>query len=586
MALNEIRTAIAELMSLNNYTSAVFWADKALSLSNGAADDALSLARCLYALGEYSSIGTLAEKYESVSSDLRFILVSARSLNRQSLWEDALQTLEFLIAHADETTSLQSLPGFSARTTSQLWMAKGEAYEGLGNRQEAASAYRRALQLDCFCYEAFQFLVDRHLISTDSSQSSSAAGPKTAVNNNNNDNNDDSGQQTNQSHDSSLNLDVTATPGLLEDPSLGIPSPEETLAKARSLLLNVPTDECCPWIRSLYACKLWQYGSFSKDPTAPFEEIQFAPLPAAFRNNSLVLAAQAERYFYTDQFQLAYDLSKQVIENDTYQNSSALAVYVSSLVELEKTNELYYCAHKLVQRSPNLPISWYAIGSYYHLVGKFVHARRFFGKAVDVDSTFGPTWIGFGHSFSNQGEPDQALAAYYTASRIMPGSHLPLLYIAMEYRRLANHRLAIIFLGRAANLCAADPLIWSEYGVNAYLEGEFVEAIRHFEHCISLLSTQHSREQIPPAWEPVLFNLAHCHRKLGHLFQAKDYYLQCLNLQQKATTYTALGFVEHLLGNFDQAIEYYHQSLGMTPGDTITNGLLDKAIRESMAANK
>lgn len=351
----------------------------------------------------------------------------------------------------------------------------------------------------------------------------------------------------------------------------------------KRLLASVATDaQACPWIRSLYACKLWQHGSFSAphDDLSESHRLQFPPLPSAFRGNTLVLAARAERFFYTDHFQAAYDLSKQVIEADAYHNFSALAVYVSSLVELEKTNELYYCAHKLVQASPALAVSWYAIGCYYHLVGKFLHARRYFGKAVEVDPGFGPTWIGFGHSFSHQGEPDQALAAYYTASRIMPGSHLPLLYIAMEYRRLSNHRLAATFLGRASALCSADPLLWSEHGVNAYLEGDYRGAVRHFEQCVAQLSRQAHRAQIPALWEPVLFNLGHCHRKLGRLPEAREMYARCLEIHQKATTYTALGFVDHLLGNLELAIQNYHHALAIVPGDAITNGLLDKAIKE------
>ena len=131
------------------------------------------------------------------------------------------------------------------------------------------------------------------------------------------------------------------------------------------------------------------------------------------------------------------------------------------------------------------PISWFAVGCYYYLIGNNESARKFFGRASQLDIHFGAAWIGFGHSFAAEGEHDQAMAAYCTsarcaacnspavsaapsplpspanganctplkytvasavlisaalhrvcgvwASRLMSGCHLPLLFIGMEY---------------------------------------------------------------------------------------------------------------------------------------------------------
>lgn len=438
---------------------------------------------------------------------------------------------------------------------SQLWLLRGRCCEATGSREQAADAYRKALSLDAFCYEAFELLVERNLFVEKEKEKETLIFEA----------------------EESKEKEAEAA-----ERKMG----EVALQRTRDLLEAIPMEEGCPWVRTLYACKVWQCGEGRGG-----EALDMPPLPAAFRGNSLVVAAKAERAFYADQHQEAYELAKQVIEGDPHHSPAAVAVYVSCLVELERANELYYCAHKLVQGSPGQAVAWYAVGAYYHLVGRFHHARRYFNRAVEVDASFGPTWIGFGHSFSSQGEPDQALAAYYSASRIMPASHVPLLYIAMEYRRLANHRLATTFLHRSAALCATDPLLWSEHGVNAYLEEDYHAAIRHFEHCLTLLhttttTTNHQNNHQASSWEPVLFNLAHCHRKLGHHLHARDYYRQCIAIQQKATTYTALGFVEHLLGRLDLAIDNYHHALSMASGDTIANGLLDRAIKESLRLSR
>ena len=44
-----------------------------------------------------------------------------------------------------------------------------------------------------------------------------------------------------------------------------------------------------------------------------------------------------------------------------------------------------------------------------------------FSKSTSLDLTFGPAWIGFAHSFAFEGEHDQAISAYSTASRLFSG---------------------------------------------------------------------------------------------------------------------------------------------------------------------
>ena len=50
-----------------------------------------------------------------------------------------------------------------------------------------------------------------------------------------------------------------------------------------------------------------------------------------------------------------------------------------------------------------LAVSWYAVGCYYYLIGKFDPARRYFSKATNIDGQLGPAWLAFGHSFAAQG---------------------------------------------------------------------------------------------------------------------------------------------------------------------------------------
>lgn len=53
----------------------------------------------------------------------------------------------------------------------------------------------------------------------------------------------------------------------------------------------------------------------------------------------------------------------------------------------------------------------------------------------------------------SQGDHDQAMSAYSTAARLLPGSHLPLLYIGMAQAQMNNLPLAKRYLERAMSFC-------------------------------------------------------------------------------------------------------------------------------------
>lgn len=108
-------------------------------------------------------------------------------------------------------------------------------------------------------------------------------------------------------------------------------------------------------------------------------------------------------------------------------------LYIAILVDMNKLGDLYYLAHKLVSSNPTLAISWFSVGAYYYLVGKYDLARKYFEKANKIDKHFVACWIAFGHSFAALDESEQALNAYRTATRLFPGCHVASLCIGMEY---------------------------------------------------------------------------------------------------------------------------------------------------------
>ncbi|EPY86952.1 cell division cycle 16-like protein [Camelus ferus] len=149
-------------------------------------------------------------------------------------------------------------------------------------------------------------------------------------------------------------------------------------------------------------------------------------------------------------------------------------------------------------------------------------------KATTLEKTYGPAWIAYGHSFAVESEHDQAMAAYFTAAQLMKGCHLPMLYIGLEYGLTNNSKLAERFFGQALSIAPEDPFVMHEVGVVAFQNGEkYTEAL--------------------------------------------DYHRQALVLiPQNASTYSAIGYIHSLMGNFENAVDYFHtfqQYRDVSPGD-------------------
>lgn len=84
-----------------------------------------------------------------------------------------------------------------------------------------------------------------------------------------------------------------------------------------------------------------------------------------------------------------------------------------------------------------------------------------------------------------------------------------------------------------------------------------------------------NREPIPATWEPLLNNLAHCMRKNKRYREALDLHKRALVLKpQTASTFTAIGFVQTLMGQLENAIDSFHKSLALCHDEIFTLTIL------------
>uniref|UniRef100_A0A2I3H8W5 Cell division cycle 16 n=1 Tax=Nomascus leucogenys TaxID=61853 RepID=A0A2I3H8W5_NOMLE len=337
-----------------------------------------------------------------------------------------------------------------------------------------------------------------------------------------------------------------------------------TAQEEKELLESLPLSKLCneeqELLRFLFENKLKKYNKPSE--TVIPESVD------GLQENLDVVVSLAERHYYNCDFKMCYKLTSVVMEKDPF-HASCLPVHIGTLVELNKANELFYLSHKLVDLYPSNPVSWFAVGCYYLMVGhKNEHARRYLSKATTLEKTYGPAWIAYGHSFAVESEHDQAMAAYFTAAQLMKGCHLPMLYIGLEYGLTNNSKLAERFFSQALSIAPEDPFVMHEVGVVAFQNGEWKTAEKWFLDALEKIKAI-GNEVTVDKWEPLLNNLGH----------ALDYHRQALVLiPQNASTYSAIGYIHSLMGNFENAVDYFHTALGLRRDDTFSVTMLGHCI--------
>lgn len=567
--ISRLREEVKSFVHCQNYESASMWAEKVLSMTEDP-NDAYERSKCLYNLKEYHRAAKNLTSRNFHQSNLACLYLAARCYYMAKDFKEANQLLDspMISAYTNQndtslslvtpTTSIghqnsrlhqnlnsQQQVKFKQQDTTTtcdkdvsrwlgaIYLLKGKLYECSDNRQMAQACFKEALIHDIYCFEAFTSLTKHHMLTIEE---------ETALLND-------------------LNIDGRFS----DDQEMG------------------------QFVKLFYSLQGKKYHK----PT----NLDIPPQLDYLATNVDVETALAERHYFNCDYHSAYELSSSILKKDVH-HVECLTVYISSLMELDKPTQLFDIAHQLVDLYPESAISWFAVGCYYLVINKVEPARRYLSKATSLDNVFGPAWLVYGHSFAVEREHDQAMAAYFRAYHLMRGCHLPLLFIGVEYGRANDCRLADKFLSQAKSVAPEDPFVLHEYGVVYYRNRDYKAALECFKEAEKILKQVDSKsprdqanwtnsDRFKQKWEPLLNNIGHTLRQLGCYNEAIEYHNKALTLiQANASTYSALGFLYYLKGNWDQALEYLNNALSIRYNDSISQSLLEKTIPKYKQALK
>ncbi|KAF4690243.1 Anaphase-promoting complex subunit, partial [Perkinsus olseni] len=278
-------------------------------------------------------------------------------------------------------------------------------------------------------------------------------------------------------------------------------------------------------------------------------------------------------------------------------------MYVDMLATLTTTDaadEIFLYAEKLLERSAGLsqladrPEPWYAAGIYHQCAadmadGNFAHvhresSRRYLARALEVCPHFGPAWIALGRSFAVNDETERAIQAYRSATKHCPEWHMPWLLIGMEHLRVGHsesysgqgvhleHATALTYLERAKDLTPIDSEVRNQIGIYHSKSGDHEQAIKSFIEAIeSENSRKHGRVAVAQTKNFARYqnNLAFSLCQNGQLEEAAEACQKALkaapngNCAEAMESHQMLAFVLSKQGRPSQAIDHYHQAIGI-----------------------
>ncbi|XP_054162340.1 cell division cycle protein 16 homolog [Oppia nitens] len=515
--VEKFRKVRNDYMNGQQYRSALFWSDKVVSLSGEHTDDVYQQSICLYHMNEFHRAIHCIKTRQLHKTELscRHLVAKCHFVTKE--YKEALEVLE------DDYSDINGKP---------MDIINNERDRDNDNKWKSSIALLKGQ-----VYEA----LDNRLIASNCFKEA-------------------------------LKYDVFCYEAFyaLTKHQMLKKSEEEQLIKSLDFD-NQCTKEETKFVYFLYESQLKKYDK-PGDIFLPYESSNI------LQNNVDFMTSLAERHYYNCEYQQCFKITSQVLSKDIY-HTQCLPIHLSCLMELKKTNALFDLAHKLVDLYPESSLSWFAVGCYYLLINKTDAARRFLSKATTLDNVLAPAWLLYGHSFAVESEHDQAMAAYFKASHLMNGCHLPLLYIGLEYGLTDNPKLAERFFKQALDIAPNDPFVLHELGVIAYQSSNYIIAEKYFREALNIIKNRKEITVLPDKWEPLLNNMGHVLRKLKRYEEAIDFHKQALILcPQNPSTYSSLGFVYSLMTKWNESVEYFHKALGLKRDDSFSTAMLGHVI--------
>ncbi|CAO1618199.1 unnamed protein product [Sympodiomycopsis kandeliae] len=300
-------------------------------------------------------------------------------------------------------------------------------------------------------------------------------------------------------------------------------------------------------------------------------------------NSVDLLYALAEDLHARRRFSDALIVTRRILDLDS-EHEQTLDLHISSIASLSPSEaktyrpELFLLANRLVDEHPDRATSWFAVGTWYSSCSRWTEARVYFSKATLLNPRHFASWISFAHSFSMEGESDQAILAYSSVTRNFPDDQYAKICLGAEHLKLGNIKLARVFLEGGASTNGEIGQAEVEMGVLLFYEGKYSESITLL---LKSLQAFEAMDEPDSTHLTTRLNLAWAYRKNGQLNEARSMFHSVIEIEaENLSALLGLGMVDHGLGNIADAVGWYHEVLCIDPRHPQATDLLENAMEE------
>lgn len=613
-----IYTKIIEESLLYNSENASFYADKLLSLTGEHPIAVYLLGECYYLSEEYVKISYIFTRFDYQNLNENYAILAAKGLLKIKMFSQALKVL---------TTPLKN-ECRNRRFAGEIAFLTGKCQKFLENRQEAEASFTSALKFDSSNQTAFDGLCetrqieDKNLHSTinslefsndclwlkkfyqvqveylfdekegDPTRSgiignifggSRAESPQSDSNKMQIETNNGNSPQINFSGKKVQFGNFMNNSNMLVGENKSIIESVPKLKKGGSFARQVSQDLKEEIPEYALARAVENIKVHPEEAVSPTKENRANDLLRKLKNSDNIHFLFLKLCYHFKNFQInnAYEICKRILEQNQFHFETIL-IYCEILVEKEEISELFSYSSKLAESFPEHYVTFHIIGMYYYYLKKYDAARRYFNRAIHINNYSLHTWLMLGHTYASQEESDPASNVYRSCLKLFPNSHLPHVYIGMEYLRINNLKTAAISFNHAKKIAGDNPMIYNEIGCIFLKQKKYEQAKKSFKKALKFCQAN----GINWLKHSILNNLANVHRKDKEYAASIQYYEQSLALcPNDPAVLFGLAFCYNLTGELSKAASLYHKVVSKKYDSHFVNHLLGKCMEDLAEKN-
>ncbi|KAI3638433.1 hypothetical protein MIR68_003562 [Amoeboaphelidium protococcarum] len=291
---------------------------------------------------------------------------------------------------------------------------------------------------------------------------------------------------------------------------------------------------------------------------------------------------KAMDFMHLRRYPEAVAILEDLYDGDRY-DPRIIHLYGDCLFQLNDNVKLYEIGSSFAIHYPESALTWYIVGLYYLSTMKYAMSKRYFSHCTSIDPQFVDGWLGLGHAFSMNKESDAAIIAYSQAMKCTD-SHVPLLLMAGEYEEV-NPQLASSLYKQCLERCRGDNdlQLIIQYASFCLRDADRIdEAYGYLQSCLQVVLDQNYSDSFMGTY---LTNFGYCCVQIGQIDQALALLKKSMSLWPSSNTKELLGYVYHVMGELDLAVNLYQSALNESASDSQAIQLVELAMEQSISGD-